>query len=187
MTATTDFIHAEEIIDAIIVQLDANLPAAWTSGENSILRLRRLEFGDLSDYALSTEEKDEWPDSVCPSIFVDINRSADNPPSGGIGGKQGVAVPIRVIYVFSREQSVDLADPEAWIQPSRARCQRAKVVNKALFTHRKLGDLTMTTDDTNARVVDMQFVAVQYDQAPAIDPQMYPSIAIDVEVITRTQ
>ena len=54
MPPATDFVHDEEIVDAVLAQLAGTLPASWTSGENPILRLRRLQFGDLRDHRVTT-------------------------------------------------------------------------------------------------------------------------------------
>ena len=188
MAATTDFIHDEEIVDAVTAQLAGSLPAAWTSGENPILRLRRLQFGDLRDYRIPTGEG--WR-SLCPAILVRLNRSEHAPQYGGLGGKEGQVIPLRLLHIRTRAQCRDLADPEVIISPARARAQYAKAISKALFANRKLGNPALTTIDSLARVVELRPRAVVYEaeqgDVALAGGQDLVAFAIDFDVVVRTQ
>jgi len=188
MSAATDFVHDEEVVDAVLSQLASNLPEAWTSSDNSILRLKRLQFGDLRDYRFPPGEG--WRD-ICPGILVRLNRSDNAPEYGGMGGKQGQVVPLRLLHVRRRDQCRDIGSQELLVSPARARAQYAKVISKALFANRNLGAPTLTTDDAEARVVEMRPAAVIYE-AEAGDVALATSndlvaIALDFEVVVRTQ
>ena len=188
MSAATDFVHDEEIVDAVIDQLASNLPVSWTGGDNPILRLKRLQFGDLRDYRFPPGEG--WRD-ICPGILVRLNRSDDAAEYGGLGGKQGQVVPLRLLHIRRRDQCRDISAQELLVSPARARAQYAKAVSKALFANRDLGYPTLTTDDAEARVVELRPTAVIYE-AEAGDVALAVSndlvmVAIDFEVVVRTQ
>jgi len=186
--AVRDFIHDEEIVDAVIAQLAAELPSSWTSGENPILRLKRLQFGDLRDYRLPAGEG--WR-IICPAILVRLDRSDSAPQYGGLGGKEGQVVPLRLLHVRTRDQCRDLDSPDKMVVPARARAQYAKAISKALFANRNLGSPRLTTEDDSARVVEMRPRAIVYDaekgDVALAATQDLVGLAIDFEVVVRTQ
>lgn len=188
MSAATDFVHDEEIVDAVIAQLANYLPAQWTRGDNPFLRLKRLQFGDLREYRLSPGESYR---DLCPAIMVRLNRSESAVQYGGLGGKEGQVVPLRLVHVRTREQCRSLSNLEHVIPPPRARAQCAKVISKALFANRDLGNPTLTTDDTSARVVDVRPRAIIYDAQKGdvglAAREDLVALAIDFEVVVRTQ
>jgi len=188
MSAATDFIHDEQIVDAVVSQLKDSLPTAWTEDGNPILRLERLQFGDLRDYRYPSGEG--WS-GICPGILVRLNRSDSAPQYGGLGGKHGQVVPLRLLHVRRRDQCRDVNNLKALISPARARAQYAKIVSKALFANRDLGSPALTTTDASARVVELRPVAVVYeaeegDVALARSNNLV-AFAIDFEVVVRTQ
>jgi hypothetical protein len=184
MAATTDFVHDEAIVDAILLQLAAHLPSTWTSGQDPVWRLKRLEFGDLRDYRPTDEEP---PHNLCPAVLVRMDRSEDHTPeAGGIGGKQAQGHPVRVVHLFACEQCRDAGTTATIISAARARAQRAKIINKALFADRDLGNPALTTDDTHARVLECRPVGIFYDIAEdQISPDLF-ALALDIHVFTRT-
>lgn len=188
MSAATDFIHDEQIVDAVIAQLAANLPEPWTSGENPILRLRRLQFGDLRDYRFPPDES--WRD-ICPGILVRLNRSESAPQYGGLGGKEGQIVPLRLLHLRTRQQCRDIAEQGVIVSPARARAQYAKAISRALFANRNLEDPALTTDDSVARVVELRPRAVVYEaekgDVALAGTHDLVALAIDFEIIVRTQ
>ena len=188
MSAVTDFIHDEQIVDAVVAQLKNNLPSAWGEDGNPFLRLKRLQFGDLRDYRYPSGGG--WSD-VCPGILVRLNRSDSAPQYGGLGGKHGQVVPLRLLHVRRRDQCRDVNNLSLLISPARARAQYAKLVSKALFANRDLGSPALTTTDASARVVELRPVAVVYeaeegDVALARSNNLV-AFAIDFEVVVRTQ
>ncbi len=186
--AVRDFVHDEQIVDAVIAQLAAELPSSWTSGENPILRLKRLQFGDLRDYRLPPGEG--WR-TLCPAILVRVNRSESAAPYGGLGGKEGQVAPIRLLHVRTRDQCRDLGSPDKMLAPARARAQYAKAISKALFANRDLGDPPLTTDDTSARVIELRPRAIVYEaeagEVALATTYDLVALAIDFEVVVRTQ
>lgn len=182
MAATTDWVHDEAVVDAVIDRLEASLPATWTSGQNPHLRLKRIEFGDLSSYELPPNTT---IDDLCPSILVYADRSENRTEVyGGIGGKEGEVIPVRVTHFWHRSQCRDLNDLSKWIQPARSQAQRAKVVNKALWQTRTVGAPTLTTDDTSAKVVVANPGGIMYGTDDTGD---IITLSIDLTVATRTE
>ena len=158
--AVTDFVHDEEIGQAVVEHLDQHLPEEWTSGVNPVLRLRRAQFGDLRDQRLGPGQT--WRD-ICPALLVRLNRSDSAPEYGGLGGKEGQVVPLRVLHVRTRDQCPDPDNADMLLTPARARARYAKVISKALFANRDLGNPTLTTEDTSARVVEVRPRAIVYE------------------------
>jgi hypothetical protein len=188
MSATTDFVHDEEIVEAVIAQLKAHLPEPWVEGGNSILRVQCLQFGDLRDYRFPPGQA--WRD-ICPAILVRLNRSDRAPEYGGLGGKEGQVVPLRLLHVRTREQCPDPDNPQLLSSPAQARAHYAKTISKALFANRDLGRPSLTTDDASARVVELRPRAIVYEGERA-DMELAArhdlvAFGIDFEVVVRTQ
>ena len=190
MAITYDFIHDEEVADAVIDQLEANLPAAWRSRANAVLGLRRIEFGSLNQYRFSGRPGDENIGDLLPSIWVRMG-SQDAPEHSAIGGKEGQATLLTIVHVFGEEQCYDLTTPSRRVQVERAKAQRAKAISKALWYHatdskrRKLGDPTLTTDDTKAFVIDAHPGSVNYAPPEEAALGVY-AVALGIRVNTRT-
>jgi hypothetical protein len=187
MAAVTDFIHDEEIVEAVLYQLAAELPVEWTAGDSPLFRLRRLEFGDLREQRL--EPGQTWRD-ICPGLLVRLNRSESAPEYGGLGGKAGQVVPLRVLYFCGREQCQEPGTGDA-VAPARIRARHAKIISRALFAHRDLGNPALTTQDGFARVVELRPKAVFYEgdggDIEAARKLGLVALAIDCEVVVRTQ
>jgi hypothetical protein len=188
MSATTDFVHDEEIVLAVIAQLHANLPPAWTGGDSPVLSMKCAQFGDLRDQPLEAGQR--WRD-LCPALYVRLNRSDRTAERCGLGGKEAQVVPLRVVHVRTREQCTDPDDAETLIPPARARAQYAKVISKALFASRDLGNPTLTTDDASARVIELRPKAILYEEdlgdVRFATTHGLVALGIDCEVIVRTQ
>lgn len=184
MAATKDFAHDEEIIDAVIDVLEAQLPATWRTGGDTLLRLQRIDFGDFETYQLPKGKEIE---DLCPSIFVWADRSENATETyGGVGGKEGQVVPVRVLHFWRRDQCQDIATPANWVQPARAQAQRSKVISKALWNDRRVGlagEDTLTTSDTGARVIEARPGVITYGN---LKGGTIITVAIDFEVATRT-
>lgn len=192
MAATTDFVHDEDVVQAVITELERNLPAAWLDRENPLWGCKRIEFGDLSHWKRPAGVE---PEDLCPYLLVYAHRTDDaTAVYGGLGGKEGWSVPVRVVHLFRVEdQCYDETDLDMEIQPARAQCQRAKVLMKALFgapsgsnSYRTLNNPTLTTADTSARVIECKPVNVIYE-LPELANSPLAGIAIDLLVETRTQ
>jgi hypothetical protein len=186
--AVTDFIHDEEIGQAVVEHLDQHLPEEWTSGTNPILRSKHFRFGDLRDQRLDPGQT--WRD-ICPALLVRLNRSDSAPEYGGLGGKEGQIVPLRILHVRTREQCPDPDNEDALLPPARARARYAKVISKALFANRDLSNPTLTTSDTSARIVEVRPRAIVYESEKA-DMELAAryglvALGIDIDVVVRTQ
>jgi hypothetical protein len=188
MPPATDFVHDEEIVDAVLTQLAGNLPASWTSDDSPVFRLHRIQFGDLRDWRATTGQG--WR-RICPAVLVRLDRSERAPQYGGLGGKEGQIVPLRLLHIRTRDQCRDLTDPAIIISPARARAQYAKLISQALFANRDLGNPALTTADSVARVVELRPRAIVYeaergDVALAAGSDLV-AFAIDFDVLVRTQ
>lgn len=184
MTATSDFVHDEDVVDAVIAALQANLPAAWLDVENSLYGVKRVEFGDLEHWDRPPQVTIE---DLCPYILVFANRTDDSTRIyGGLGGKEGWSVPVRVVHLWTKAQCRDETTPATAIQAARAQCQRAKVISKAIFATRTLASPTLTTTDATARVVECKPVNISY-KLPELAGTEVIGLAVDLIVHTQTQ
>ena len=159
MAITYDFVHDEELADAILARLRANLPAVWRDRNNPVTGLKRIEFGDLLAWNFSGKRGDEGPDDLIPSIFVRFATNDEASQYSGVGGKEGRLTMYTVVHVFGPQQCYDLDAPHAPVQAERSKSQRAKAISKALWYHatnasrRRIGGADLTTDDTNAMTI----------------------------------
>jgi len=199
MPPATDFIHDEELVDAVLNHLGGEagtLPASWWAGEDPYFRLRALEFGDLR--WLGESLNGQGLRSLCPAIFLRLRRSVREPQYGALGGKEGLVHPLRLVHVrwydaadTARNQCRDTDDPAILLSPVRTQAHYAKIVNRALFATRDLGNPPLTTTDTSARVVESVFRQVVYedpDELPRLQAPAGPvAFATDFDVIVRTQ
>ncbi len=189
MAATTDFVHDEQIVQAVLAQLNAHLPPAWTGGDSPVLRTRCAQFGDLRDQPLEPGQR--WRD-LCPALYVRLNRSERTAERCGLGGKEAQIVPLRLVHVRTREQCLNLdREDGALLPPAHARAQYAKVISKALFANRDLGNPALTTDDTSARVIELRPRAILYEEdlgdVRFATTHGLVAFGIDFEVVVRTQ
>ena len=189
MSAAIDFIHDEAVIDAVLAEFRRNLPAAWTSGRNQIYKLASLEFDDLREYALEPDET--WRDML-PGIFVRSLGNEWDDDESGMGGKQMINYPVRIVYAFTDAQRRDATTTRKTISAARTRTQRAKVINRALFTDtlRRLNGPTLTASDgLTATVHDVEYGSLSVEgveDLAAIPGDAY-GLAIDIVVQTFTQ
>ena len=189
MSASIDFIHDEQVIDAVLAEFRRNLPAAWTSGRSTIYKLKELEFGDLRDYSMTPEETLR---SLMPMMLVRSDGNAWNAGEGGMGGKMMVDYPVRIVYAFTDAQRRDATTTRKTISPERTRTQRAKVINRALFTDplRRLNGPTLTASDgLTATVHDVEYGGLQMRGVEdfALLPGGFYALGIDIVVQTFTQ
>jgi len=199
MPAATDFVHDEELVDAILEHLGGAvgaLPASWRTGEDPYFRLRALEFGDLR--WLGPSLSGEGLRALCPAVVLRLRRSVREPQYGALGGKEGIVHPLRLVHVrwydaadATRNQCRDTSDPAVLLSPVRAQAHYAKIVNRALFARRDLGNPALSTTDTSARVVESVFRQIVYedpDELPRLQAPAGPvAFATDFDVIVRTQ
>jgi len=188
----TDFLHDEAVIDAFCSELKANLPATWTSkvgaGGRPQFSLKRCEFGDLRDYR---PEPEETLRSLTPMILVKPISNSWNRQRSGLGGKQAINYGIRLVHVWHETHNPGTGSKQR-MNATRARCQRMKTINQAVFaaSDRQLGNPTLTCADTGitARVNVCEYVAARL--AGVEDEEMLPgnyyAISIDLNVITTT-
>ena len=189
MAAAIDFIHDEAVIDAVLAEFRRNLPDSWTSGRSTIYKLQELEFGDLRDYDLTP---DETLRKLMPMLLVRPGGNSWNAGEGGMGGKMMVDYPVRIIYAFGDEQRRDATTTRKTISPARTRAQRAKVINRALFTDtlRRLNGPTLTASDgLTATVHDVEYGGLEFEGVEDFAglPGGFYGLAIDIVVQTFTQ
>ena len=194
MAATVDFNHDEEVADAILDRLrnaTNGLPSTWLDEDNPLLGLKRIDFGSLETYRFSGETGDEGLADLVPSILVRFTSSQEASAFGLIGGKEGQSATFSVVHVFGEEQCRDKTDASEPIQPERAKAQKAKIVNKAIFNdatnayRRKLGNPTLTTSDTAAHIVIAVPAGVNYN--PPEDGGALYAFAVQISVMTLTK
>jgi len=190
VSITVDIVHDEEVIDAVIDQLEANLPAAWLDPLNPIMGLTRIEFGSLRNWRFNGRDGDESPIDLCPCILCRAATSDENGEFDAIGGKTAAAIQVAVVHLFSDDQSYDLTNTGRPIQPERAKAQRANVISEAIYTHatdanrRRLGDPTISTTDTSAYIISVVPMGVDY--RPEEDGGGIYAVAVNLRVNYRT-
>jgi len=193
MAATVDFVHDEEVADAILGRLrnaTNGLPSTWLDEDNPILGLRRIEFGSFVDWRFSGEEDDRGPEDLVPSILVRFASSEEAKAWGAIGGKEGRSATYSVVHLFGEDQCRDETDASLDIQVERAKAQKAKIIAKAIFNstsnanRRRLDSPTLTTSDTDAHVLSAELVGINY--APPEDAAFH-ALALGIHVVTYTK
>jgi hypothetical protein len=150
----TDCIHSAEIIDAVLSVLSTNLPAAWTTAGNAEF-LRLLDHGDLADYAGT----DDTLRLDTPAIIIrPLDRITPNAPGSGIGGREMIDHPFRLVHVRQWDDCYTDAGAREDNQ-TRARERYAKIIHKALFADEsaQLGSPTLTCSDGTAGVQWVQW------------------------------
>lgn len=196
MAVTADFRHALPVAEGFIARLEMDegnhLPDEWLDKNNPVFGLKRTEYGTLEDYQLTDDEKVR---ALCPSIFIRA-LSEDVPPSL-LGGKFDSIIELMVVYVFY----ADLLDPtvsteeQQYVRPTEAIAQRAKILSAALMKHTdgtpttKMADVTLTTDDTSARVEEVTPGECLMEENE-VDAQGIPGVygfTIGMTVTTLTQ
>lgn len=178
-----DFIHSEEIGDAIVAILEANLPATWLEAGHPD-ELRVLAFGDMHEYvARGASIRDE-----CPAILV---KPLGVTPFSvqGFGGMASVES-FRIIMVRTFAQTTD--SDGSLIAAARGRARYAKILNTALFHSERLGNPALSTVDQAAAIRRIRFVGWDYDAGNGDTAAIMElsadvwaiSVDIGVEVIT---
>jgi hypothetical protein len=107
-----------------------------------------------------------------------------------LGGKEAQVVPLRLVHIRTREQCPDPDDPDVFMPPARARPHYAKIVSRALFVNRDLGNPTLTTDDASARVIELRPRSILYEGILDLEwasTHGLLAFALDFEVLVRTQ
>ena len=209
MAAAVDFIHDEELVDALLDYLGnastGKLPAAWRTGTNPVLKLQTLEFGEPSWEALAHEEDgaEHGPWELMPALFVHLRRTAVS--GGGMGGKKDAAHPLRLVHVrwydaVNLEQDQCRATTSAGnvatathINPVRAQAHYAKIVSKALAAALQAMiavPFAFTTTDTEAHLCGAEARGPSYE-GERLPPRPVGSgpvaFFLDVDVTTFTQ
>lgn len=193
MATTVDFVHDEEIADAILDRLrnaTNGLPSTWLDEDNALLGLRRIEFGGLLTWRFSGEAGDRGPEDLSPSILVRFSTNEETLQFGLIGGKEGRTTLYSVVHIFGEEQCRDSSNAALRVQPERAKAQKAKIVSKAIWNsatdayRRKLDNPTLTTSDTEAHVIIALPVGISY--YPPEDGLLH-AFAVGVAVTTLTK
>jgi len=199
MAAVTDPLHDEEVADAVLQYLcgvaaaagtiypsgqTGTLPTAWKTKDHKVLGLQLVELGRPDWMALGASLTYNPDGSIasadfsrvkkfCPAIFVHVSRTQN--AGGGLGGKQDVTCPLRLVHI--RWWSPDLNDtqcrattdklgatvvagPTSWQSPDRARTHYAKIVVKALGQSRTLNDPAFTCADISASLAGGEGVAI---------------------------
>ena len=152
-----DFVHTEEVVDAVIAVLKGDdgathtggLPDNWFEDADDVYEvpLELLEHGDLSDYPLDDED---FVNNLLPGILV---RGLGPQPTGraGSGGALGTEEVVRVVHIRRYNQC---RNSSGGIERNmtKARERYAKTINKALFNdpHKKLA--TIAADTTRTEV-----------------------------------
>lgn len=194
MAVTVDFVHDEDLADAILSRLrnaTNGLPSTWLDEDNPLWGLRRIEFGSLQTWRFSGEPGDQFISDLIPGMFVRFATSDEERSYGLIGGKEGRSGTFSVVHVFGDDQCVDSDDATLPIQPERAKAQKAKIVSKAIWNsttssdRRRLGSPTLTTDDTSAHVIYAEPLSVVYN--PPEDGGGLYAFAVGVSVHTLTK
>jgi|GEM_PF-5058479 hypothetical protein len=195
MAGVTDFIDPEGIVDTVLSELAAHLPAKWTDRSDLRWSLKALEFGDYRDFVLPpdpvTGEPGTWRDYT-PAILVTQGHAMGEAEFSGEGGHQAVGEALSVVYLFGEDHCRDKTT-DARIQPARARAQRAKIICRALFddVQRRLGSPILSCADTGfaIRVWNVTFNGVVYPPGyveELADHHIY-GLAINITVHTRAQ
>lgn len=193
MAITVDFIHDEQVVDAWLSQLEANITALdseWTDKLNPMVGLKRIEFGSVLAWRPSGKDGDKEIDDLLPSIWVRPLTNVERSDGHGIGGKWMRQTDIIMVYVFGEEQCYDLSGVHRPIQVDRAKAQRAEFLNKAIWRDAtnadklRLGQPTLTTDDTRALIITSMPGSILYE-VPEEQLGVY-AIGITASVITST-
>jgi len=126
-----DFVHTEQLVDAVLAVLTAHLPAGWlpSTATSSEVALKVLDHGDYADYP----EADSLLKD-CPAII--IRGLGTEPTDAGIGGLLVSSERLRLVHVRMFEQCRD-AEGKIELNMTRARERYAKIIGKAMFTDPK--------------------------------------------------
>lgn len=196
MAAVIDFVHVEQLVDAILASLrDAStgLPGTWLDEKNELLGLKRIEFGMASNWRYSGDDGDRGMEDFVPSILVRFATSDESPPHRLIGGKEAQTTTFSIVHMFGDAQIVDVDDTQDPIQPDRAKAQKAKIVSKALFNfadnndRRRMGQPELTTADTEAHVLFAEPAGINFfppEDGSTVAPYAF---SVQVEIATLTK
>ena len=171
-----DFIHTEDLIDAMLVQIADNAPASWTTAGHPEA-LKALAFGDFVDYALRGENLlDE-----CPAVLVRGMTVAPEATRHGAGGVFGTRERLRVVMARPFDATYD--DDGVRCNVARGKARYGKILNTAVFADHRLGQAD--------NVVTLSFAGLDYGESGdaaiigGLGQRLW-AIHIDVDIICRT-
>lgn len=139
-----DVLVTTELLDAVIAELQAHLPATWFAAGRAATEapLKLLEFGDLADYCGNDRELL----SQVPAVFVRPLNATVSDGHGGTGGVEVIDHAFRLVHVRGfADCYTDAGARED--NMTRARARYAKALHKALFAdqNKRLDNPTLTT------------------------------------------
>lgn len=191
-----DFVHSEEIVDAVIAVLTNQLPDGWVVPNGVEVELKCLQHGDLSDFT-PNEIRELIPAILVKSLGINQLKME-------LSGMQQTSEIFRVVMIRDFDQCVD----ENGLQIknfARQRYYYTKQLNAALFSdpQRRLctfdeitgarEDVTLTCTDTNgAQIIKMNFRSWDFEgSTPEVNTiknlqSKLWAVACDFEVIIRT-
>jgi len=188
----TDFLHGEGVMAAILSVIESNAPAAWfTDGEAEELRLCTI--GSLQEYAIRDITNGARQPSIideCPAILVRPLGTTPDSGYSGSGGMRGTDEQYRVIMARTFAQTLDDSGDETTVAHGKARY--GKLLCAALFGTGRLGSPTLTTTDSSADIIRVDFVSADYSDETddardiAIVPAQVWAIALDCSVKIST-
>ena len=126
-----DFVHTEQLVDAVLAVLAAHLPAGWlpSTAMSSEVALKVMDHGDYADYPEAANLLDD-----CPAII--IRGLGLEPTDAGISGLLVTSERLRLVHVRMFDQCRD-ADGKLELNMTRARERYAKIIGQALFADPK--------------------------------------------------
>lgn len=143
----TDAVYAGELIEAIIAELKAHLPANWLAPSTGEVPVKPIQHGDLKDFPAT--EGSILADT--PAIFA--RCVGIRPDGGGINGVENYIHSFHVVHLRQfNECRTDAGAVET--NMTKARERYAKLLNNALFNDPfgRMGNPTLTCADTGASV-----------------------------------
>ncbi len=148
----SDVVFCEQLIDAVLTELRAHLPANWSTAAAGEQVLKLLQHGDLADYPAADSVRDDTPAILVRPLGISYS-AADS----GTGGREGVLHRFRLVHVREFSECYK-ADGSAEPNMTRARSRYAKIIHKALFadTFGRLDNPTLTSAGS-AAVRDVQW------------------------------
>ena len=139
-----DVLVTEELLDAVLAELAAHLPATWLQSGNATTEaaLKVMECGDLMDYC----GNDAGLIADTPAVFVRPLEATVADGHGGTGAVEVINHKFRLVHVRRFEQCYTAAGVREK-NMTRARMRYAKELGRALFAdkNKRLDNPTLTT------------------------------------------